>query len=351
MSIVIVDDNHESRFMLEALLEEAGYENVVGLLDGAALLAHLGLVDGGSADPVAAARKVDCILAEAVLPDIDGVSLCRALKRNRDVAAIPVLLLTARLVPADSKEYGVAAAFDAGAYDYLRKPVNRLMLLHRVATAVALKTALDDCRALWLESRELKRKVAALRNRLTEQEMDPNSGPIHGGRFDALLEIEWDRARQLGDAVSVLLIQAEVDTVGRAPLEEPSYGARCREVATLIAEAARTAQHTIVVRVGPLRFAVLLRGTRLPDASRVAMRIAEAAEALSTTLTEAQVGSLAVCVGVASSDLEPGAGMYGVLEGASSALDRALAAGRGRVIVAEPELPSGEAGKSPLTFA
>ena len=88
-------------------------------------------------------NRPDLILLDYVMPDLDGLAVCRAIKTRPQTADIPVIFLT---VQTDMKT--IVDAFKAGAVDYLTKPFNPEELLARVNTHVQLKRALDRERAL-----------------------------------------------------------------------------------------------------------------------------------------------------------------------------------------------------------
>ncbi|NLF97099.1 MAG: response regulator [Candidatus Riflebacteria bacterium] len=81
----------------------------------------------------------DLILLDVMMPGIDGYEVCRELKRRANTRNVPVIFVTA-LEDASDEERG----FDAGAVDYITKPVVPAIVLARVATHLALQQALKD---------------------------------------------------------------------------------------------------------------------------------------------------------------------------------------------------------------
>lgn len=81
----------------------------------------------------------DLILLDVMMPGIDGYEVCRELKRRTNTRNVPVIFVTA-LEDAADEERG----FDAGAVDYITKPVVPAIVLARVATHLALQQALKD---------------------------------------------------------------------------------------------------------------------------------------------------------------------------------------------------------------
>jgi two-component system OmpR family response regulator len=112
MRVLVVEDEPKMAALLRRGLERAGFAvDVAG--------------DGEHALPLAAATAYDVVLLDRMLPGMDGVDVCRRLRRNRNHA--PVLLLTALGEVPDRVE-----GLDAGADDYLAKPFAFDELLARV---------------------------------------------------------------------------------------------------------------------------------------------------------------------------------------------------------------------------
>ena len=88
--------------------------------------------------PQRARRRVDLILLDIVMPEIDGIEACARIRSDLRYADIPIIMVTS-LGDMDS----LANAFVAGANDYITKPVNRVELLARVRSALKLKAELE----------------------------------------------------------------------------------------------------------------------------------------------------------------------------------------------------------------
>jgi len=83
--------------------------------------------NGSKALELARAQMPDLILLDMVMPDIDGLEVCRQLKRDEATQGIPVIFVTGMSDP-DSEERGL----DAGAVDYISKPVSPPIVKARV---------------------------------------------------------------------------------------------------------------------------------------------------------------------------------------------------------------------------
>jgi two-component system cell cycle response regulator len=126
--ILVVDDLDANRRLLEARLSAEYYE-VLQAGDGASGLA------------MAAAEKPDIILLDVMMPEMDGFAVCRRLKEQAETRHIPVVLVTALDGRADR-----VAGLEAGADDFLTKPIDDVMLFARVRSLTRLKTVIDELR-------------------------------------------------------------------------------------------------------------------------------------------------------------------------------------------------------------
>lgn len=124
--ILVVDDEPHNRELVEAMLTPEGYD-VVCVEDG---MAALRMVD---------AQPPDLILLDVMMPHVNGFEVCRRIKADPETARIPVVLLTA-LTDRASLERGL----EAGAEDFLSKPVHKGELLLRVRNLIRLVTLERD---------------------------------------------------------------------------------------------------------------------------------------------------------------------------------------------------------------
>ena len=144
----------------------------------------------GMDDPGAVSPHVDVILMDLTMPDIDGVTACRRIKEQPHLADIPILVVTGR-----AEEKDLAAAFAAGATDYIRKPIHPVELLARLRSAIALEHELD-CR------RFRERELLAVTHQLQEanqalqriSNLDALTGVANRRYFGTVLAREWNRA-------------------------------------------------------------------------------------------------------------------------------------------------------------
>src|SRR5215813_6571833 len=97
--------------------------------------------NGPDALTIAHAQPQDLILLDVMMPGMDGFEVCRQLKADAATAHVPVVLVTA-LSDVQDRVRGL----EAGADDFLTKPVNDIALLARVRSCLRLKKLMDEWR-------------------------------------------------------------------------------------------------------------------------------------------------------------------------------------------------------------
>ena len=155
--ILIVDDVPDNLALLSDALDEAGYMVLVAL-------------DGLSALTRIQRRRPDLILLDAMMPGLNGFDTCRQIKAQPDTANIPVLFMTALT---DSEH--VVQGFEAGAIDYVTKPIQCAEVLARVAshlrTARILQSARTASQPVRFDDKSAYGKLSG-RFQLTDREIE-----------------------------------------------------------------------------------------------------------------------------------------------------------------------------------
>ena len=135
--VLVVDDLEPNVKLLEAKLR-AEYFDVIGAYSGKEAL------------EIAAQEKPDIILLDVMMPGMDGFETCRNLKSNPETMHIPVVMVTALDQQADR-----ISGLEAGADDFLTKPVEDLALFARVRSLTRLKMMTDELRARHATGKDL----------------------------------------------------------------------------------------------------------------------------------------------------------------------------------------------------
>jgi len=135
--VLVVDDVPANVKLLEARLS-AEYFDVVSAYSGA--------------DALSLCERAECdiVLLDVMMPDMDGFEVCRTLKSNPVTHHIPVIMVTALDQPSDR-----VRGLEAGADDFLTKPVTDVALVSRVRSLARLKMVTDELRMRALTSKEI----------------------------------------------------------------------------------------------------------------------------------------------------------------------------------------------------
>lgn len=145
--ILIVDDQPDNRNILDARLRAQGYDTAQAS-------------DGEDALNKIHALLPDLVLLDVMMPKIDGFEVCRRMRATSSLPFIPIVLVTALTETQD-----MVTGLDAGANDYLTKPVDKAALTARVRSMLRIKALHDQVQAQRVELSEwnadLKSKVAA----------------------------------------------------------------------------------------------------------------------------------------------------------------------------------------------
>ncbi len=120
-TLLVVDDNEANRDMLSRRLEKKGYRVLTAC-------------DGASALDLIAAQPIDLILLDIEMPGMSGLDVLREVRKTRTGLQLPILMATARTDSAD-----VVEALEAGANDYVVKPLDFPVVLARVEAQLRLR--------------------------------------------------------------------------------------------------------------------------------------------------------------------------------------------------------------------
>jgi len=112
--ILVVEDDADIASLIVHYLAPAGHDSEI-------------VANGSDALAVARRRPPDLVILDRMLPGLDGLEICRALRADAELAAVPILMLTAR-----AEEIDRIAGFETGADDYVTKPFSPKELVARI---------------------------------------------------------------------------------------------------------------------------------------------------------------------------------------------------------------------------
>ena len=238
--ILVVDDNQDNIEIIATRLRYRGYE----ILEAG---------DGEQALALVREAAPDLILLDVMLPDIDGYEISRRIKGADDLPFIPIILVTAR----DSTQDKVAG-LDAGADDYLTKPINFPELEARVRSMLRIKRLQDE---LEEKNRELERLSIS----------DGLTGLFNHRHIHGLLAEEFERVARTNDCMSVAMFDLDHfksvnDTYGHQAGDRVLV-----ELADILREVARDVDR--LGRYGGEEFMALLPETCIDDAAVFVERV------------------------------------------------------------------------------
>jgi two-component system, OmpR family, alkaline phosphatase synthesis response regulator PhoP len=124
--ILIADDNHQNCELLEAYLAQEGY-TVDMVYDGQQTLEAI------------ARQQPDLLLLDIMMPKMSGYEVCQTLKSKAETRDIPIVMVTALAEMGD-----IEKAVNAGADDFLTKPVNKLELTTRVRSLLRVRHLINE---------------------------------------------------------------------------------------------------------------------------------------------------------------------------------------------------------------
>lgn len=321
MAILVVDDSVDSRLLIQRFLEEAGHRQF--LMAGSASEAlHLLGADG---NPPAA--TVELILMDLQLPGMNGIEACRRIAGDPRFRDIPVIVVTGS---ADNEN--LVEAFQAGAVDYLPKPINPVELGARVRSVLRLKAEMDQRKQREAELIEATYRLAAAKSELQRlSTLDGLTGITNRRRFDELLAGEWKRATRENSSLSIILgdidhFKPYNDRYGHLA------GDDCLQRVAVALRDTVSRPGDCVARYGGEEFVAMLATTDGPGARAVAEHMREAVDSLgidhaaSTTSSHVTI-SLGVSTIVPTDAMSPEA----LIAAADKALYESKNGGRNRV--------------------
>ncbi len=306
MRILIADDETTTRIVVKAVVQKLGHECLIA-------------ADGDRAWALLQETAIDVLITDWMMPGLDGPELCRRLRGQTTDAYTYIILATVL-----AERHDVLSGMQAGADDYLIKPIDPFDLQTRLVAAervTALHRELTDART---EQQRLNRELAE------QARTDPLTQLGNRLRLREDLQRIHARAQRHDQSYSIAMcdldhFKAYNDTYGH-----PQGDTALQQVAAILVSDLRTGD--AAYRYGGEEFVVIYADENLPDAAKTTERLRAAVESLAIPHGGNQPpGILTISAGVATytphANLDPNA----IIEHADRALYTAKQHGRNRV--------------------
>jgi two-component system cell cycle response regulator len=303
--ILVVDDNPDNLEIISTRLRFRGYR--VATADR-----------GDKAIDLVHETHPDLILLDIMMPDMDGYEVARRIRATDDIPYIPIIVVTAR----DSTEDKVTG-LDAGADDYLTKPINFPELEARVRSMLRIKRLQDE-----LEEKNRKLEQLSISDGLT--------GLFNHRHLHELLQEEFDRSSRTEEPISVVMFDLDRfkqvnDTHGHQAGDQV-----LRKLAHILRETAREIDR--LGRYGGEEFLAILPDSDPEAGVTFAERVREAVESEPFDIGDGDRIEMTISAGVATYPHDRPEGPRRLVHYADQALYSAKNSGRNTVVRFEPRM-------------
>jgi diguanylate cyclase (GGDEF)-like protein len=259
---------------------------------------------GAQALELAGREKIDLMLLDIMLPDTDGYSVCRQLKKTPQTASIPVIFISAK-VDTDDEVRGL----EAGAVDYITKPISAPKIMARIRTHLELKRYRDLLEDL--------------------SNIDGLTGIANRRRFDTVLAHEWSRSMRSLSQLSLIIIDIDFFKEYNDFYGHPAGDACIKRIAHTLRRALPR-KTDLIARFGGDEFACILPETNAEGALNVAGQLHKAVEQLQIRHVQSATveGTVSLSLGIATAEPAPGSQVLTLIEAADACLYEAKNNGR-----------------------
>ena len=298
-TILIVDDTETNIDILVELLND-DYDVMVAL-------------NGQSALDIVNEDKVNLILLDIMMPDMDGYEVCDILQKNKKTKKIPVIFITAK-----TDEEAIEKAYDVGVMDYVTKPFKPKELLARIKTQLKMQKLISD-----LEASKEELKILA--------SIDPLSGLYNRRYFYKISEHILDLAKRDKTDSSVLIL--DIDKFKNI---NDTYGHKIGDdIIILLSRKLEefTRKSDIVCRFGGEEFVILLPETSIDGALNISEKIRLNIEQLNFKLEYQKDLKFTVSIGVSQIINDQDINIEASICRADEALYSAKQSGRNKVCI------------------
>ena len=305
--ILVVDDHPDNVDILDARLSSRGY-----VVETA--------TNGQEALDMVQGNPPHLILCDVMMPLMDGYEVSRRIKADTSLPYVPIILVTARDSTQDKVE-----GLDAGADDYITKPINFPELEARVRSMLRIKKLQDE-----LDEANKRLKKLSITDGLT--------GLFNHRHIHQLLHEEWQRTQRTGEPLAVVMLDLDKFKQVNDTYGHPTGDVILYETAQILGETAR--EIDMVGRYGGEEFIAILPNSDENAAAQFAERVRHTVETHVFRDEDTEVRMTMSC-GLAAFPDEAADAPEELLKRADEALYAAKEGGRNRVVSAsaleEPE--------------
>lgn len=280
LDVLIADDDPDTAKLLYHQLTNAGHTVTIAKT-------------GKEALQMAMENTPHLLITDLLMPEMDGLDLCQALRRTRIGQKMYIIVLTA-----NTDEESLVKAFRAGADDYIEKPVRKNVVQARMRggqRVFLLQQAVKDEQN---ENRRILAELAMANKHLERAALTDQLTNIPNRRYaTSRLEQEWAASDRDKTALSCMLIDIDLfkninDQYGHDAGDSVLY-----EVAQALRSAARVDDE--VCRIGGEEFLVICANTDIAAAEATAERLRSAIEKLSISISDNKL-NITISIGIAT---------------------------------------------------
>ena len=248
--VLIADDEPNIVVSLEFLMKREGYRVSV-VRDGDAALAAI------------RNERPDLVLLDVMMPHVDGMEVARRIKGDKSLPFIPIIMQTAL----DSTEHKVEG-LDAGADDYITKPINFAELEARVRSMLRVKTLQEEVSRQRDELQELNARLLSI------SRTDGLTGLLNRRHLEERLQEQYEHAKRLAEPFSIVMCDLDKFKSVNDTYGHQAGDAVLKQLSELLTHQAREIDH--VGRYGGEEFMLVLPGTVLDAGVTFAERVRHA---------------------------------------------------------------------------
>ncbi|WP_026556651.1 GGDEF domain-containing protein [Arthrobacter sp. 35W] len=301
MKVLVADDDRGSLLVAQAAVQQSGHDCIVAS-------------DGDMAWQLYQEHRPEVVVSDLMMPGLNGLDLCRAIRADESDLYTYVVLLTSHGARDD-----VLAGMEAGADDYVTKPLDPFTLHTRLLAAMRVTS--------------LHAELASYRSALAAQaRTDPLTGLHNRLKLAEDLQLMESSSERYGHGYALAIVDVDNFKSYNDIYGHPAGDAALQAVARVLAEQSRDSDG--VYRYGGEEFLFLLPGQPLDGARSIVERTRAAVQELGIVHAGGTCGVLTLSVGISATWADRGVDGRQLLKEADAALYAAKTAGRNMVAVA-----------------